>query len=41
MKILTGRPLAPRLAVLDLDRESLRTIPLERNPECPACSDIY
>ena len=41
IKIIIGRQLEPNLIVVDLDRESLRTIPIERNPACPACKSFH
>ena len=40
IKIITGRRLGPNLIVIDLDRESLRAIPIESDPDCPACKSL-
>ncbi|MCU0723762.1 MAG: ThiF family adenylyltransferase [Planctomycetes bacterium] len=38
LRILSGDPPAPSLAVLDLWAPSLRTVAVSRNPSCPACA---
>jgi len=38
-KILIGTELETRLAILDLEKESLRTVSIEKNPECPICGN--
>jgi adenylyltransferase/sulfurtransferase len=37
MKLLTGHGLEPRLAVVDLWDETMRLVPVERDPSCPVC----
>lgn len=37
LKILIGAELKPCLAILDLNKESLRTVSIEKNPDCPIC----
>lgn len=36
-RILTGAPPEPRLAIVDLWAESMRTVVVERDPDCPVC----
>ncbi len=39
LRFLMGKDLKPQLFTVDLERESTRTVPIEKNPSCPACSD--
>ena len=36
-KILTGAPPEPRLAIVDLWAETMRTVAVDRDPACPVC----
>ncbi|MDJ0765491.1 MAG: HesA/MoeB/ThiF family protein [Myxococcota bacterium] len=38
LKFLVGKPVLPNLVVIDLDRESQRTILVQPDPSCPVCS---
>ena len=37
LKIMMGKPVRPNLIVVDLDRESVRCVKIERDPGCPIC----
>jgi molybdopterin/thiamine biosynthesis adenylyltransferase len=39
-KILTGAPPEPRLAIVDLWAETMRTVAVDRDPACPVCGGI-
>lgn len=36
-KIIVGSPPEPKLIVMDLFKESFRVVPIDRDPDCPAC----
>jgi adenylyltransferase/sulfurtransferase len=39
LKIITGAPPEPRLAIVDLWAETFRTVAIDRDPACPVCGD--